>query len=212
MLIDKNTIDTVINSLEANNFDLYFATDLMQAYEIFFNHILTILNPKSISYADSITLRATGVLETIKRMPYKFIETFDSAQTRDEQVQNRRLALTVDLFLTGTNALTESGQLVNLDMVGNRIAPMMFGPQNVVLFISTKKIVATIDDAFTRIRKFAAPLNAERHKKFHTPCQCTGICQNCKSKDRICNAWAIIEKSYPRHRIKIILIDENIGL
>lgn len=212
MIIDKEHLANVIHNLEKNNFHVFSVNNLMNAYNIFMQKILPEINPISISYADSITLRATGILESLKKMSFNFIETFDSTQTRNEQIENRRRALTVDLFLTGTNAVTEQGQLVNLDMVGNRVAPIVFGPQNVVLFISTKKIVPSLDDAFKRIKNISAPLNAERHKKFHTPCQVTGICQNCKSQDRICNAWTISEKSYPKGRIKIVLIDENIGL
>ena len=127
-------------------------------------------------------------------------------------IERRRRALLVDLFLTGTNAVTEQGVLVNLDMVGNRVAPMIFGPRTVVLVIGRNKIVRDLDEAMTRIKDRAAPLNAIRHTALKTPCMKTSFCIDCSSPDRICNAWTIIEKSFPRSRIKVILVNEDLGL
>lgn len=198
--------------LEANNFEVFLVKDAVEAKVIFVQEILEKIKPKSISYADSITLRATGTLDAVKMQSDTFIDTFNPNETWAEQVAKRKEALTVDMFLTGTNAVTEKGQLVNLDMVGNRVAPISFGPRNVVLFISTKKIVKDLEAAFKRVKEIAAPLNAQRHENFKTPCQKTGICSDCKSPQRICNTWTITEKSYPKARIKIILIEEDLGL
>ncbi|WP_363320269.1 LUD domain-containing protein [Plebeiibacterium marinum] len=107
--------------------------------------------------------------------------------------------------------MTESGYLVNLDMVGNRVAPLALGPEHVVLFIGTNKIVKDTPEAFHRIKTIAAPLNAKRHTNFKIPCQTTSICHDCKSNQRICNSWVITEKSFPKHRIKIILINQELG-
>lgn len=96
-------------------------------------------------------------------------------------------------------------------MIGNRVAPLAFGPRNVVLFIGKNKIVKDLDEALKRIRTISAPLNAKRHDDLKTPCQKAGVCSDCKSPQRICNTWTITEKSYPKNRIKIILIDEEHG-
>ena len=118
--------------------------------------------------------------------------------------------MTVDLFLTGTNAITAQGQLVNLDMIGNRVVALTFGPEYVVLFAGRNKIVKDRDEAFQRIKTIAAPMNSKRHPNFILPCQKTGIFQDCRSPQRICNTWTITEKSFPKHRVKIILIDEDL--
>jgi len=141
----------------------------------------------------------------------EFIDTFDESDSWKDQINKRKKALTADLFLTGTNAITKKGQLVNLDMIGNRVAPLAFGPRNVVLFIGKNKIVNDLDEAMNRIRTISAPLNAKRHEDLKTPCQKTSICCDCKSPQRICNTWTITEKSYPKNRVKIILIDEELG-
>jgi len=117
----------------------------------------------------------------------------------------------VDLFVTGTNAVTETGMLVNLDMIGNRVAALTFGPKSVIVLAGRNKIVPDLEEAMMRVKNFAAPANVMR-LGMKTPCAKTSYCEECKSKDRICNSWAITEKSFPKGRIKIVLINEDLGL
>jgi hypothetical protein len=160
-----------------------------------------------------MTLHQTGILDEIKKnQTISLIETFAKDVPREELLERRRKALLVDLFFTGTNAVTEAGQLVNLDMVGNRVGAITYGPRYVVLLIGRNKIVGNLDEAMTRIRSYAAPLNAIRHEGWKTPCRKTSYCMDCNSPDRICNTWVITEKSFPKKRIKIILINQDCGL
>ena len=158
-------------------------------------------------------MKATGILPEIEQHPECIlIRTFQDGYSRAQKTYWRRQALHADLFVSGTNALTCNGQLVNVDMVGNRVAGITFGPEHVVLFIGTNKITDNLEKAMERIRTIAAPLNAIRHPHLHTPCQKTQTCMNCQSTDRLCNTWTITEKSFPQKRIKIILINEPLGL
>lgn len=160
-----------------------------------------------------MTFLASGVLDSIKADPaIRLIDPFDAHTSQQERWERRRQALLADLFFTGSNAVTETGMLVNLDMVGNRVAGLTFGPQTVVLFIGRNKIVPTLDDAMQRIKNVAAPANAIRHAGLKTPCRKTVVCANCSSPDRICNTWCITQKSFPKGRIKIILINQDLGL
>ena len=159
-----------------------------------------------------MTLHATGILDTLQRYPgLNIIKTFEKGVARSEIIERRRQALLVDFFITGTSAVTECGKLVNLDMVGNRVAAITFGPKNVVILVGRNKIVSDIESAMSRIKDYAAPINAIRHE-FKTPCAKTSICGDCKSPDRICNTWTITEKSFPKGRIKVVLINEELGL
>jgi hypothetical protein len=106
--------------------------------------------------------------------------------------------------------VTETGQLVNLDMYGNRIAAITFGPKHVIILVGRNKIVADMEEAVSRIKNYAAPVNAMRLGK-KTPCAKSGLCEDCKSPDRICNTWTITEKSFPKGRVKIVLINEDLG-
>ena len=158
-----------------------------------------------------MTFGKTGIGDVLnKSTGLTIINPYEPNISSAEAYERRRQALLVDLYFTGTNAMTEEGQLVNLDMFGNRVGALNFGPKNVVVVAGRNKIVPDLDDAIARIKNFAAPTNVMRlYKK--TPCLTTGVCQNCKSPERICNVWTITEKSFPKNRIKVVLINEELG-
>lgn len=159
-----------------------------------------------------MTFLATGLYEEIKKMPgLEILDTFDRSKPPEENMDLRRRSLLVDLFITGTNAVTEGGMLVNLDMIGNRACSINYGPKHVVILVGRNKIVSELDDAMYRIKNYAAPLNAMRLEK-KTPCVKTSYCEDCKSPDRICNVWTITEKSFPKGRIRVVLINQDLGL
>ena len=192
--MEAEIIEKTIKALEKNNFEVFFAQNRDEAREVFFNTIFPEIKPTCVSWGDSMTMKATGVLEEIeKRTDCVFIQTLGDHYTAAQKTYWRRKALEADLFLSGTNALTQQGQLVNADMIGNRVAGMIFGPKHVVLFIGVNKITANIEEAIP-------------------PCQKTNTCMDCQSPDRLCNTWVITEKSFPAKRIKIILINEPLGL
>ncbi|MFC1849855.1 lactate utilization protein [candidate division CSSED10-310 bacterium] len=200
-------------NLERNNFSAFVVHDCVEAKRIVMAEILPNIPVRSVSYGDSLTLHATNVLEEIRHnTDFEFVDTFAKNTPREEILERRRQALIVDLFFTGTNAVTESGQLVNLDMLGNRVAAITFGPRNVVLFVGRNKIVSDLEAAMKRVKYQAAPMNAIRHASLKTPCTETGQCADCNSSRRLCNIWSITEKSYPKGRITVVLINKDLGL
>jgi len=209
----KQRLEKCKIALENNNFDAYLAKNSLEANQIIIEEIIPKIDVKSASWGDSMTLHSTDVLSTLRKNPnINLIETFAEGVPREELLERRRQALLVDLFFTGSNALTETGKLVNLDMVGNRIAGLIFGPRHVIITVGRNKIVSDVEEAMKRIKNYAAPLNAIRHTDFKTPCRKTSYCMDCKSPDRICNTWAITEKSYPKGRITVLIINEDLGL
>ncbi|MFO7962720.1 MAG: lactate utilization protein [Desulfobacterales bacterium] len=213
----KTRLDNLKIRLEKNNFDVYLAEDRHEAKEIVLQVILLKSGAKRISMGDSLTAVSTGIFESIKQQPeLEFLDTFEPGISFADALKLRRKALLVDLFITGTNAVTQKGQLVNLDMVGNRVGAITFGPTHVVIIVGRNKIVSDLDAAMQRIRDYAAPVNAIRHHQEHPeldpPCTKTSVCSNCSSPMRICNTWTITEKSFPPGRIKIVLINEDLGL
>ncbi|MFZ7126449.1 MAG: lactate utilization protein [Desulfobacterales bacterium] len=206
-------LDDCRNALEKNNFGVFVAETPDDARRIFLEEILPSLDVRTASWGDSLTLHATGVLDEVRRNAgIELLETFDPGVPRETLIERRRQALLVDLFMTGSNALTERGQLVNLDMIGNRTGALTFGPKHVIVFVGRNKIVGTVEEAMRRIKGHAAPLNAIRHEGFKLPCESTGRCMDCRSPKRICNTWGITEKSYPKKRIMVMLIDGEHGL
>ena len=148
-------------ALSENNFSVYIADSPSQAGEIFKEKIFAEMKISSASWGDSLSLKATAILDFLRATPdVHFIDTFEPGIEREESMERRRRALLTDLFLTGSNAVTEDGCLVNLDMVGNRVGGLTFGPHHVVVVIGRNKIVENVEAAVERIRRFAAPLNA----------------------------------------------------
>lgn len=200
-------------ALESNNFDVYLAENCETACSIVLKEILPKLNVRTVSWGGSVTFQvATGLYEQLKESPdLELLDTYDKNISDSQKQELRRQALLADLFITGTNAITENGQLVNLDMTGNRVGALTFGPKWVIILVGRNKLVANLDEAMYRVKNYAAPTNAMRLDK-KTPCVKTSFCEECKSPDRICNTWTITEKSFPKGRIKIVLINEDLGL
>ena len=199
-------------ALEGNNFEVFLANDAGEAKTIVLEEIIPKTKAKTVSWGGSMTFVNTGLYNALKNHPeLTILDTFEKKLPSEEMLERRRQALLVDLFVTGTNAVTEAGQLVNLDMVGNRIAALTFGPKSVIVLIGRNKIVSDLDDAMYRIKNYTAPTNVMRLDK-KTPCSKTSYCEECKSPDRICNTWTITEKSFPKGRVNVILINESLGL
>lgn len=198
-------------TLTENNFEVFVAENTDEAKSIVLEKVIPEIAPKSVSWGGSLTFVATGLYDILKNNhDLNVLDTYDKALSPEESLERRRQSLLVDLFITGSNAVTESGQLVNLDMFGNRVGALTFGPKNVIILVGRNKIVPDLDEAMFRIKNYAAPVNTMRLDK-KTPCAKTSFCEDCKSPDRICNTWTITEKSFPKKRVRIILINKDLG-
>ncbi|MCX5836348.1 MAG: lactate utilization protein [Deltaproteobacteria bacterium] len=205
-------LDSVKEMLESNNFEVFLADNAATAKKIVLEEIVPRAGAKSIAWGGSMTFTATGLYDALKKVKgMKVLDPYDKTLSREESIECRRQSLLVDLFITGTNAITEMGILVNLDMIGNRVAALTFGPKSVIVLAGRNKIVPDLEEAMVRVKNIAAPANTMR-LGMKTPCAKTSYCEECRSKDRICNSWAITEKSFPKGRIKIVLINEDLGL
>ncbi len=198
-------------ALEGNNFDVYIADNGEDTKRIVLEEIVPNTKAKSVSWGGSMTFIASGLYNAFKNNPdLEIIDTYDKNISKEEIMERRRRGLMVDLYFTGANAITETGLLVNLDMIGNRIGGLTFGPKNVIVLVGYNKIVPDLEEAMLRVKNYVAPVNAAR-LDMKTPCVKTGFCQECKSPDRICNTWTITEKSFPKGRVKVVLIKESLG-
>ena len=208
----KLKLENVKEALESNNFKVFIADNSSEVTPLVKDNILSSNDIKSMSWGGSMTFVKSGLYEDLKsRKNFNILDTYDKSLSNDEKTEMRRQALLTDLFITGTNAVTEDGFLVNLDMIGNRIGALTFGPKNVLVLVGRNKVVVDVESAVSRIKEYVAPANAIR-LDMKTPCVQTGECADCKSDARICNTWTITEKSFPKKRVKIILINEDMGL
>lgn len=207
----KIHMERVKEALEDNNFEVYTVDRAEDARQLVLETLIPATGAQSVSFGGSVTVASTGIYKAIKQLPnLRVLDTCDWSVPREEMLERRRQSLHVDLFITSTNAVTESGVLVNLDMVGNRVAALTFGPKHVILVVGRNKITPDVEQAMHRTRNYAAPVNVMRLNK-KTPCAKTAYCGDCKSPDRICNTWTITEKSFPKGRVKIVLVNEDLG-
>lgn len=162
----------------------------------------------SCSVGGSVTLFETGVIDYLKNGDFSYIDRYaPGADTR----QCFRDALTCQVYLTSTNAITETGELYNMDGNGNRVAALIYGPDKVIVIAGYNKIVRDLDEARRRNREIAAPGNAVRLNKDGIPCFHTGYCTDCKSPGRFCCHEVVTHQQIVQGRITVLLVAEELG-
>ena len=165
----------------------------------------------TVSRCGSMSLVEMGLWEALAQRPgVTVIDPFVPGLAPEEVMARRLQGLAADFMIASSNALTLDGQLVNLDATGNRVAAMCFGPKKVILAVGMNKVAPDLDTAMARVKHYAAPINAMR-VHMPTPCGETGVCQDCRSPQRICNMWLIIEGHMLKDRIHVKLVGEDLG-
>ncbi|UCG15832.1 MAG: lactate utilization protein [Phycisphaerales bacterium] len=205
----------LLQRLGENNISAFYADTGREAFAM----VMAMIPERSVvGFGDSLTLRQIGVVEALEDGDYTFLNPWRPGTSVDENVRLKKRALTADVFVTGTNALTLDGKIVNVDGHGNRVAAMLFGPGKVIIVAGVNKIVENVDAALRRIREKTAPLNVRRHPDLDPapPCGETGVCSDCSSPWRICNKTVIIEREYSNSKYKpiitVIVVGEELGL
>ena len=208
-------IQQLIERLARNNIPAYYVESRVEGRE----KVMSMIPEGAVvGYGDSLTLQQIGVVDALERGPYTFLNPWKAGNSVEENIRLKRRALTSDVFVTGTNALTLDGKIVNVDGHGNRVAAMLFGPGAVIVVVGINKVVRDLDGALGRIRRQAAPLNVGRHTAFDPmpPCGSTGMCSDCSSPWRICNKTVIIERQYANNRydpvLSVVIVGEELGL
>ena len=160
---------------------------------------------------EALGKRVVKALES-RNMEAYYVKTKKEAVKKalEEKQEIARAAFSCDWFLGSVNAMSEDGVFINIDGNANRIAAYAFGPKNVLLIVGMNKVVKTQEDAMSRARNEAGPINAQRFG-INTPCVKNGSCFNCKSDDCICAEILVTRFSRIKNRFKIILVDEPLG-
>lgn len=195
----------VVKALEKRHFEAYYCDNKEEALK---KVIELIPEDNVVSWGGSTTLAETKILDYVKEN-YKVIDR-DTAKSPEERDELMRKVFFSDTFLMSSNAITEDGQLVNIDGTGNRVAALCFGPKSVIVVAGINKVSKTLQDACSRARNVAAPINSLRFD-LETPCQSTGSCFDCISNDSICAYFVTTRICKPAKKIKVIIIGENFG-
>lgn len=197
----------VIKNLERRNMKGYYAKTKEEALQI---ALSLIPEGSKIGWGGSYSIEEIGLKAALKNGNYTCIDR-DEAKSPAERDELMKQCLLTDYFLMSTNAISEDGQLVNIDGRGNRMAALCFGPDNVIVIAGMNKLVKTLDDAISRTRNYAAPVNAQRFPN-ETVCHLTGACGDCNMAGCICSQLVITRNSLPAGRIQVILVGENLGM
>jgi len=200
-------VEKTIKALEKNCMKGYY----VKSEEELFNLIDSLIgNDKLITSGGSMTLNETGVTAYLNDK-YKGIFADRAACNSPEEIEEVfRKAYISDTYFASTNAVTENGELYNIDGNGNRVSAMIFGPKQVILVVGTNKIVPDLNAAEERLRKIACPANTVR-LNCDTPCKEVGECRNCHSPARICCSYVTLAQQRKKDRIKVIFINGNYG-
>lgn len=197
----------LVENLKKRNMDAYYCATkdeaLAKALEL-------IPDGDVVSWGGSESLNQIGLIEAVKKRN-KVIDRATAA-TVEEKQELMRQALLCDTYLMSSNAVSQDGQLVNIDGNGNRCAALIYGPKSVVMIVGMNKVAADLDTAMSRARNTAAPANVQHFPGIKTPCAVTGVCANCTSPETICCQFVITRFSRVSGRIKVVLVGESLGL
>lgn len=200
-------IQKVVDALTANNIECIFVQKKEDALA---KALAMIPEGSTVGLGGSVTVEQIGLLEKLRSGKYTLYDQYAPGLDMPENMKRRKQGLTAQYFVTGTNAITSDGQLVNVDGLGNRVAAQAFGPEKVILVAGKNKIVKDVHEAFDRLEKIAAPINAKRVNAM-SPCADTGVCIDCDSPARICNIYTIIRRMMIPGRITLILVNDSLG-
>lgn len=198
--------EKIIQGLNSRNMEGYYAETKEDALRKALELIPT---GSSVSWGGSMSIAEIGLKDAMKDGDYTVYDR-EGARSREEKRKAELAAYDCDYYLTSSNAISEDGVLINIDGFANRVSSIAAGPRNVLMIIGMNKVVKTAEDALSRARNEAAPINAQRFG-LSTPCSTTGACFDCKSPDTICCQILITRFSKIPNRINVILVGENLG-
>lgn len=202
----KNLSATVLKGFKKRFIEGYYCETAAEAKEL----ALSLVPENSkVSFGGSVTLEETGVLAALRSREDITLYDRATATTPEENKKIMHDALSCDYYFMSSNAITANGELVNIDGNGNRVAALIYGPENVIIIAGMNKIVKDVEEGISRTRNTASPQNCIRLGK-NNPCAVNGVCGNCLA-DTICDQIVITRASRVPNRIKVILVGEDLG-
>lgn len=213
------TIQKTMENLSKNGITARYAENDAEAMAILKEY----LQPgDTVAVGGSVTLDELGVLPLLRSGAYQFLDRYQPGLSADEVREVFLKSFSADVYLCSSNAVTEDGALYNVDGNANRVSAISFGPKSVVMIVGVNKIVPTLKDAILRAKTVAAPRNAKR-LSLSTYCAETGRCMSvdqhcgeemakgCRADNRICCQYLVSAKQRVNGRIKVIIVNRELG-
>lgn len=199
-----------LNMLKKNFSDRNIQVQYFEKLEEVKKHILnTIPVEATIGIGHSNTLEKMNITKALLERGNTVYDK-ELAKSKEESIDLKKKAILTDFYITGSNAISMDGRIVNVDHSGNRVAAITFGPDKVIIVVGINKIVDTIEEAIRRVKNIACPKNAKR-AGFNPPCVLLNKCVDCNSKERVCNYLSIIEGQTQYNRITLIIVNGEYG-
>lgn len=196
----------LVKNLQSRHFEAYYCANKEEALK---KALELIPEGASVGWGGAMSCEQIGLMKALHAGNFRPIDR-SLARSPEERERMMREILFADVFLTGANGMSLDGQMVNIDGTGNRAAAIIYGPESVIVVAGMNKVEDTLEDAITRARTVAAPMNNQRFAN-DNPCSVTGTCGDCKRETCICNQIVITRHCRPVGRIKFILVGEELG-
>lgn len=214
---DMKIIEKTINNLKRNNMLSFYCETKEEALA----KVMEFINEgDTVTNGGSETLKQVGVIDAVKNGNFNYVDR-SAAETREEAEELMREAYFADVYLTSSNAVTQHGELYNVDGNSNRVSAILYGPKSVVVVCGFNKIVKNFDEAVYRVKTKAAPPNT---KRLHTGAYCEAngeclscgsdgsfMCDGCRGDGRICCNYVVCAQQRHKERIKVIIVGEELG-
>lgn len=204
---DELLATRMVKQLKQRHYDALYCATAAEAVKVISDMIP---DDSSVTWGGSMTIRDMGLPQVLHKRNLQVWDR-DLAANRDEAQEIYRKAFQADYYLSSVNAISEEGEIVNIDGNGNRVAAITFGPKKVIFIVGLNKVAQSLKAAISRARSTAAPINAQRFEDLNTPCKADGICHDCKSADCLCNYISIMRNSRPAGRHTVVLVGEVLG-
>ena len=199
--------EVLVRNLQRRHFGACYCDTKEEALE---KALQMIRKEDTIGWGGAMSAHQIGLVDTLNNQGYHTLDR-SRCKTPEETEQCMKDCLFADVFLTGANAISLTGEMVNIDGCGNRVAAIVYGPRKVIVIAGMNKVRDTLEDAVKRARTIAAPINKQRFPDHVTPCQVTGTCEDCTSEACICNQILITRHCRPAGRIQFILVGQDLG-
>ena len=208
-------IENTIKNLKKNNIEAIFVQSRDEVIPLVKE---IVAEGSTVAVGGSVTLDEVGILEHLRSGRYNFLDRYEKGLTQEQIKEIYRKSFGADAYFCSSNAITEDGELYNVDGNANRIGAIAFGPEKVIIIAGINKIVKDIECAVKRVKSSAAPKNCVRLCK-NTFCAKSGHCvdmdggigKGCDSDDRICRHYLVSSKQTAARRIKVIIVNEERG-
>ena len=196
-----------VKALKKHEFNARYVSSIEDAKK---SILKSVSKYETFGFGGSSSIRALGLIEELRSKGKTVYDHWEKGLGKRKDLELRLLQGRCDCFMCSANAISATGEIINVDGVGNRTSAMAFGPKKVIIVAGMNKVTPDLDSALRRVTEIAAPMRA-KSLSMETPCAETGICNDCNVPQRICRITAILHRKPMMTDVSVILINQALG-